>query len=253
MPGGIHEKQVDVGPGESDLFGMCRPAAILDYLQVLALEQAALLGISREAMIRQHNCVWLLAREWYQLRRPILRGEHLTITTWPSRMVGASFYRDFDLRVQGELVGEAVSIWVLADVESRTLLRVSELPKLAAAPRPDCLKQTVPKRLSAPPDLQPAMERRIRYSDTDINGHMNNARYADVVCDALEFETLQGQYADSMQINFLRECRAGETLTILTSRSGADAFVRGSDAAGTPRFDAKLHLSAVRRADENDP
>jgi acyl-ACP thioesterase len=34
-------------------------------------------------------------------------------------------YRDFDLFVDGEPVGEAVSAWVLADADSRRLLKMS--------------------------------------------------------------------------------------------------------------------------------
>lgn len=249
---GIHEKQINIGPGDSDLFGRCRPAALMDCLQILAMEHAELLGISRDAMIAAHHCAWLLAREWYRLDRPVYRGETVTIRTWPNRMIGASFYRDFDILVNGEPVGEAVSVWVLADLENRALLRVEQVPELAAAPRPDCLKAMKPKRLSPPADLAPAMERTIRYSDADINGHMNNARYADVICDALHVERLPAQFAAEMQINFLKECRIGERLTVLTAQGETDAFVRGVDGEGCPHFDAKLQFLPVPAKDEND-
>ena len=44
----------------------------------------------------------------------------------------------------------------------------------------------------------------MRYSDTDINGHVNNTRYADFVCDALELENLsQDRFLSQMQIGYL--------------------------------------------------
>ena len=81
----------------------------------------------------------------------------------------------------------------------------------------------------------------MRYSDTDMNGHVNNTRYADFACDAVGMECLsQDRYLAEMQIGYLAECRPGEVLTIQTSGLGDSRFVRGVDGAGKSRFESAL-------------
>ena len=81
----------------------------------------------------------------------------------------------------------------------------------------------------------------MRYSDCDLNGHVNNTRYADFACDAVEMENLApDRYLAEMQLGYLAECRPGETLTLQTSGLGDSRFVRGVDDAGKPRFEAAL-------------
>ena len=53
------------------------------------------------------------------------------------------------------------------------------------------------------------------YSDTDINGHVNNTRYADFVCDALRLEGLpRSRFLSELQIGYTAESRAGDVLTL---------------------------------------
>ena len=100
----IYERTATVGPGESDLFGMCRPSAVMDYLQMAATEHAGRLQVSRGDVIANYHCLWLLARLWYRLKRPIWRSEAVTVRTWPRTVIGASIYRDFALYVGQEPV-----------------------------------------------------------------------------------------------------------------------------------------------------
>ena len=66
----------------------------------------------------KYNLFWMLARLWYRLDRPLKWGERVTVRTWHRGGKGASTYRDFDLLVNGQPVGEAVSLWVLADEQT---------------------------------------------------------------------------------------------------------------------------------------
>ena len=80
----------------------------------------------------------------------------------------------------------------------------------------------------------------MRYSDTDINGHVNNTRYADFACDALQAgapgpEPLSVRAPDRLPGR-------------VPPRRGADSrwadrgrqhFVQGVDEAGKTRFEAR--------------
>lgn len=88
-------------------------------------------------------------------------------------------YRDFDLLAGGVPVGEAVSAWVLAGVEDRKLLRLSQMRELEGTEGGGLCKQLTLSKLRMPGEMEERDRRRMGYSDTDINGHVNNTRYAD--------------------------------------------------------------------------
>ena len=73
---------------------------------------------------------------------------------------------------------------------------------------------------------------------------MNNTRYADFACDALEMEKLErGAFLSQLQIGYLAECRPGEELYLMAGQEGETRFVRGMDEDGKSRFEAALIFS----------
>jgi acyl-ACP thioesterase len=108
-----------------------------------------------------------------------------------------------------------------------------------------CKTKTLTK-LRCPEPLQEVEHRLMRYSDTDVNGHVNNTRYADFACDVAEMDKLQPDaFLSEMQIGYLAECRAGEVLAIQRGEQGDGTFVRGVDESGKARFEAALFFGKV--------
>ncbi len=141
-------------------------------------------------------------------------------------------------------MGEAVSTWVLADLDTRKLLRLSRISEFEGTDGGERKKDILLHRPILPETLELEEERILRYSDCDINGHVNNARYADFVSDALHLEELEkGRFVSSLQLGYLKECRPGETLGIYTGEEEGRFFVRGMGGEGESRFDAALTLS----------
>lgn len=230
---------------EVDHQGQCRPSGVLGFLQEAATMAAIRLGIDRETLLERHNCVWMLARIWVELERPLLWKEDLCVRTWHRKPRGASIYRDFDLYVDGKPVGQAVSTWVLADYDTRKLIRMDAVPELQDTPGGGGLEKTLTlARLRLPEEMVVEERRRLHYSEADLNGHVNNTRYADFTCDALRMERLrEGAFVREMQIGFLAECRPGEILDLAVERRGETGFVRGTGPDGRARFEAAVTLS----------
>ena len=109
----------------------CRASALLGHLQEAATQAAQQGGFSREFLLDRYHAFWMLSRMWFRLDRPLEWDEELTIHTWHRGGKSALMYRDYDLSVRGENVGEGVSAWVLADQNSRRLLRLGNIEELA--------------------------------------------------------------------------------------------------------------------------
>lgn len=237
------EKTFLVDSRDVDLTGCARPSAVLGYLQEAATAAAAELHVSGPETIARYNCFWMIVRMWVRLDKPLRWNDVVTIRTWHRGGKGASSYRDFDLMVNGEQVGEAVSSWVLADRDTFKLMRLDRLTEFQDTDGGELCKDIKLFRVKMPAELPGREERAMRYSDTDINGHVNNIKYADFACDALHLEDkLDGAFVHEFQLSYSNQCMAGETILLQTAVEGDQCWVRGVGRDDKERFDCCLKL-----------
>ena len=240
--GQFFEYEMTVDSRDEDGWGRCRPSAVLGYLQEAATLAAEDGGFGREKTLEYH-AFWMLARIWYALDRPLRWSEKVEVRTWHRGGRGAAMYRDFDLRVDGVRVGEAVSTWVLADMDTRKLFRLSGVAQFEGTDGGELCKDKLLHKPKLPEGLALAeTERRLmRYSDCDINGHVNNARYADFDCDALHLENLGREaFVSQLQLGYLAECRPGEILDLEAGSLDGGCYVHGLDQNGKARFETAM-------------
>ena len=243
------ERGYPIDSRDVDPWNHCKPSGLMGILQEAAVAAACELHASRPEMVEKYNLFWMLARMWYRLDRPLGWNEMLTVRTWHRGGNGASCYRDFDLLVDGKPVGEAVSVWVLADVDTHRLARMSTIAEFQGTDGGALCKDRTLSRFKLPDGMTAADHRAMHYSDTDINGHVNNVRYADFICDAIRMDLLgQEYYVSALQVDYLAECRAGETITLLTGAQDGLRYVRGADEAGKSRFEGAVTLTPLDRA-----
>jgi len=242
----ILARKYHLRPVDIDIHKRCKLSALLGYLQDMSTEHAIILGIGGEQMAREHNAAWMMVRVHLTLSRPIGYEDVLDIITW-HRGVGktAAVFRDFDIFVGGECIGEAVISWVLADITQRKILKPATIPSLAHSPRPTVVKDIIPAKIKAPPEMELALIRPDYYSDTDINGHVNNTKYADMACDALHYERYGDQYISQVEMNYVQEGFPGETLTLYCGKAEDVRHVRGMDEVGKLRFEVRMEFGGV--------
>ncbi len=242
----FYEWKVTVDSRDVDGSGFCKASALLGYLQEAATQASIHGGFSREATLEAYGGFWMLTRMRYRLERPLRWSEELTIRTWHRGGRGASLYRDYDIFADGQRVGECVSQWVLASLADRRLIRLSTVTHLEGTDGGALCKTETLRKLRMPETMEQAAGRHMNYSDTDINGHVNNTRYADFACDVIGVRGPEkGEYVAEMQIDYQAECRAGEELTLLRGQGGEALFVQGMDDEGKSRFEASMILDKV--------
>lgn len=238
-----YEDTYRIGARDTDPFNCCRPSSVLNFLQEAATQAAVDLHVSRDEIVEKYNCFWMLVRMWYRLDRPLRWDEELTVRTWHRGGKSAAMYRDFDLYCNGVQIGEAVSTWVLADLNTHKLKRLSEIGEFQLTTGGDLCKSIMLHRNRMPEEMIPAEERLLHYSDCDVNGHVNNVRYADFACDALHMEREGAEkFVSSFHISYLKECIPGETITLSAGRKEDAWCVRGADHEGVDRFEATMTL-----------
>ncbi len=241
----IYRKTIQIQTTDTDLYDNLRPNALLQYFQDVATVHADELRMSRDYLVEKYHACWILARVWYRLFRPIHAGDVVELSTWHRGDGGIIFYRDFELTMDGEVVGEGISSWVVADVDTRKMLRPSAIDTIAGAKVPPRTLNKQLKLIREDKEKQPVYDRTVRYSDLDVNGHMNNTRYADVLLDAFAPEELCGRFISGFQLNYSQECRLGETMTVYRNMNEEDCYVDGCCHDGQRRFEARVEFAPM--------
>lgn len=228
---------------DTDASYECRPSALFVYLQRAITDHSQIVGTSRDDMLEKYNCYWMVLRIWVRLKRPIIWGETLTVQVTVRKPVGTRVYRDCDLYIGNELVGEATTMWVLANRKTKRLISLENLPELPTE-NIETAKTITLSRITFPAQMELHDRRKLYYSDTDINGHINNTRYVDLACDAAELDRRpHGVFMQEILISYVNECFAGEELEIYRGKEHGQLYFHGVG-NGEDRFDCTIRMSS---------
>lgn len=198
-----------------DRYGRIQPVTVLDLFQDVATLHAERMGIGHDEMLA-HGVFWAVVRMKYEIVREPEHFQTVTVHAWPHSLSNFSFLRDYEmLDDAGDVLVKATSEWVLMDAETRKFTKVKPyydgpvdfLDKRAFEKKPR-------KLASFEEENRPVYQVTPAYSDIDVNGHVNNARYLRFVVDALN---PSGQGAiRTLQIDYRHEVLPDAPLAIHT-------------------------------------
>ena len=75
-----------------------------------------------------------------------------------------------------------------------------------------------------------------------MNGHLNNTRYADIVCDVVPWQVwdMFAQISEFHPSSYHREVPRGESFTLRRARPAEDTFYFEGEREGKSAFEAQL-------------
>lgn len=209
---------------DGDHHGNVKPGALLRYGQQIATMHAEAAGLNDELYAATHTA-YVLAKLALHIDRTPRVDETLTVTTRPERCKRAvnkriTFFND----AAGRQVAVLDSRWVLIDTDKRLILR--KHPEAFN----DCWAEDVPFELpmkmvkAVPEDCAPAGEYTATYSRCDMNGHMNNTRYVDILCDALPWNVWDEGEVRDLKVYYHREVPRGASFALLQAQTGEKQY-----------------------------
>jgi acyl-ACP thioesterase len=201
--------------------------ALLGFLQEAAGHNADALGFSI-AQLASRNLTWMLSRLRVRLREHPGWRSSLGVETWPCGFDKLFALRDYRLRLDGRVIGEASSAWLLMDLGRRRPLRPESAADWSGKIHPERAlavdMQKLPPFPEAPGDGAREAELSVRYSDLDVNLHANNLRYAELVLESLTAELLRSSLPVELDLDFLAEAGAGQRILSRSAPLGGGVF-----------------------------
>ena len=192
---------------------IARPSSVWRWMQEAANRQMRAEGPSYDELM-ERGLSFLLSRMCVDFIRPIIQYEELTVETFALPSRGYSFERGYRITDEaGQTVATGQSVWALYDLNAGRLARVETLGEGYSTGEAPAVSAPVRFLIPETVALTRVGERKIAWSDVDVNRHVNNTGYPNVLYDFLP-DPGEGELF-GMSLNYRHEAKLGETLTVL--------------------------------------
>lgn len=206
-PGEVNVWREDYGVRsyEVDCHNRLSILSIFNFMQEAASKHAAALGVSIHQLLSE-NCTWLLSRLKIAIAAYPGWNDQIRVNTWPSGTQQLFALRDFKISgADNQTVAAAVSAWLVIDLQKRRPVRIAPFVERL---KPIEGRHILDERLDKLPALShPVHEKHfaVRYSDLDINRHVNNVKIVEWIVESMPPRALKALAASELEINFLAE------------------------------------------------
>lgn len=240
------EKTEQVSSYQCDFNLHLKPAVLFQYMTEAASGHTEQLGCGFENL-HQRNYYWVLSRLKIQFFDFPVFEEKITIHTWAKTVQQKIFFiRDFEvLAASGARLAAATSAWLIIDASTRRMVPTAAARlDLPALPEKQGVNSSLEK-IGLRGGGEERLKVKARYSVVDMQGHVNNSRYIEWICDCFPLEQYRTHTLEELQINYNHEILPGEEVALLVNQpqAGEESYtVEGLNRSnGTQAFECSLH------------
>jgi medium-chain acyl-[acyl-carrier-protein] hydrolase len=194
------------------------------YFLEAAWNHAEAMGVGFEYMRRQGKG-WVLSRLLCEVREyPVWRSQ-VTLRTWPRATEALFAMRDFEMvNGAGNRLAAGSSAWLVLDATTRRPQRLQKLlPHLTGLKHKAALGRD-PAKLPKAETWTHGSSAVVRYTDIDVNRHVNSSRYVSWILDTYPSSYHSDHAVRVLEINYLGETLEGESLSVRTQQMGPSTY-----------------------------
>jgi len=222
----IWEEKFKVRISDIGFDGNIKVSSLFNYMQEVATNHANNIGIGKDDLMKNQT-FWVLSRLKIDIINYPKFGEELKVVTWPKGTNKLFALRDFEIYGEdGTLVANATSAWLIVDLLSmkpqRPAVFADSVKKIAM----DAIKE-VPGKIKPQSDWERSHEKRVGYSDLDINHHVNNAKYVEWIFDCMDKDFFKTNRVKSLQVNFLSESKWEDSVELRRKKFDIEGSSKG--------------------------
>lgn len=221
------EKEYSVKLSEIDRNNEATNKAILSYLEDIGGIHSNMTGYGL-LNIKDTHLSWLLL-EWKLevIKRPKY-ADTLKVKTWSRESIKCYAYRDFEIMdEEGNIIARAASKWVLIDIEKGRIVKIED--DMMAKYEPEVTRKAFQnenfEKQCEPQRYESEIEYVVRRADIDVNNHMHNLNYLDLLNEALPEDVYINEQLNDIRITYKKEIKLGEIVKCKYSFEGGKHIV----------------------------
>ena len=216
----MYQKKYYLGVTEVDENLELKLSSFFVMMQEVATEHAEMLGIGKQNTIDKGQ-FWVVIRYSVDIIKSPKYLETITVNTYPGDDKKFIFPRYFEvLSESGEILIRASSTWCVLNKSDHQIVFNPFGEKVLPVEHHENEEPLPKKVLSKDNEL---MERRmVRYSDTDLNGHLNNVKYIEYIIDMHNSKFYKENRISHITINYEKEILAGNEVLLYSSNDNPE-------------------------------
>ena len=221
----IYSESLRLRSKDVDMFRRLRLSRLFELLQEASIRHTEELGMGRDKTL-DRGLLWVVTMQQAEILRMPEYDERIVLSSWPGKTMHVFFPRNYLITGEsGEPLIRANALWMLVDQGTRRMVfpdrhgiviegesREGELPLPAA-----------PQRLP----FSQERDFRVPFSYVDLNGHMNNTRYFDLMEDCLP-AAAEGKSLRRIGTEYLSEVCLGDALSLRWGGEGGRWYLEGA-------------------------
>ena len=220
----MYQKQYYIGSNDVDQFLDLKLSSFFKLMQDIATEHAEVLDIGKANTIDK-GLFWVITRIEVDIIKMPKYLDTVILKTYPGDDLKFIFPRYFQLEdLKGNVLVKASSTWMVLHKDNH---RPSLNPFEGRRLKEEHLEGEIslPKKCF---NTETCLieQRKVRYSDVDLNGHLNNTKYIDYVLDAHDSDFYKKHQISHFLINYDKELKDNDILS-LSSNNELPEYIKG--------------------------
>ena len=178
------------------------------------------------ANLNEANYTWVLSRLAVELDEMPYQYEEFSIETWVENVYRLFTDRNFSItNKEGKKIGYARSIWAMINLETRkpadllTLHGGSIVNYVCDEPCP----MEKPSRIKVS-STECKAKLMAKYSDIDVNGHVNSIRYIEHILDLFPMEVYKQKRIRRFEMAYVAESYYGDELSFFMDEANPNEY-----------------------------
>jgi len=213
-----------IDPYLTDFNGRATLTMVANFILQAATKHAEARGFGYNYM-KSINRAWVLSRMTMEIYQYPDNEQNINVTTWIAEVNKMFTERNFSFtNDSGKIIGYARTIWANIDVNTRHAENVSELYNIVdfitENPCPiENMRKIMPFK-----DEPQSGKFTIRYSDVDINNHLNSVKYIEHFVDMFDIQMFKTKQIERFEIHFAAEAVYGQKIALFKKQEAENVF-----------------------------
>lgn len=216
----MYTEKIKIGSGLVDSEQNLKLSCFFQIMQEVAMNAVKSIGIDEDKTLNK-GILWVITRVRLEINRMPKYNEEVTFSTYAGRAMSIIYPRHMFVNDKnGNRLMTFSSCWTLIDSKTRQIYVNKELSSIN-------IEESYPDELPLPSKIEEdnqlfIYERKINYSDVDINNHLNNARYIEIIQDLHNSSFYKEHKIQSITLNYNREILENNIVKVFSNNKNPE-------------------------------
>lgn len=224
----LFKYDITIGPGAADSTGLLGYAEAFGLFQDAAARHAEILGVGFHDMMSRYT-FWLTVKTKVKfIKRPHIM-QRVTVSTWPEAPGRMRGNRSYLMSESDEPLIAGKTEWAVINTATGALVPLAGVyPAELTFPHPTACPEPFERVGESFEGVTPYASYRVRSTDIDVGGHMNNTAYVRAVMGSLSSAEIKALDIKEMDVIFRATCFEGDELSFQRVRDESGLSIRVS-------------------------